>query len=100
MIIVAAAALMRRRRLRVPKAFDFVFEVKFLALEFVDLGVVRGRMVHLGHNRFFNGLVTAHQFAEMRINRHGTAPSCSNDEIVTYPAERASGKMVANCGFV
>ena len=77
---------MRGRGFRVLlKSFDFVFEVKLLALEFVNLGVVRGRTVNLGHNRFFNGLVAAHQFAEMRIN---------SDEIVTYPATGASDKML------
>jgi hypothetical protein len=31
-------------------------------------------MIDFGEDRFLNGLVTAHQLAEMRINRHGTTP--------------------------
>src|SRR5208283_83811 len=51
-------------------------------------------MVFFGHYRFFNRLMTAHQLAEMRINRHGTAPYGSqrrNCDTTSEPRKRQNG---------
>ena len=78
---------------------DFVLEVEFLALEFENFGVVRSRVVNLGYNRFFDGVMAAHQFAEMRNQSTWDSSLIFNNEIVTHPAAGASGNIVANCDF-
>jgi len=53
---------------------DFVFELEFFALEFMESRIVRARMGFFAGYGTVYGLMTTHQFRQMRFERHLRTP--------------------------